>query len=495
VSTLNESTSALGSSTGIKIIKPPFDNPGQYAYAAQTYIFGQQAPTGTVHDIPLSTTVQSSGPLWTAFLADPTDRSNGAGGWWAQAYTKPDVALNHPLRWTWTPPTPNTGDMMTFNSANAADPAGNEFYFMKGLYITPASANGLGPQLTQTTAGESIQLQARVYNYSLADMPVGTAVHVRFYGQQWDNTTYNFTGAAFVIQEVTLAPIPGFNSPSTGGQRPNWALASTTFDTTKYPDTYLVFWVVVWMEQNGQLVPEVAGHGLTAIPAATTAPAAVAIEAYSNNVGFYNLPFFVAPPTSRLGAAPPAAGDLTVQEVATAPTNVLLFDKAMVTATLATDDTSLDAVYVLFYDGDPQQGGETFDAELISHIRTHDTYVTQVKFQPRTCGPHTVVVVAGQQTAYAATGTATVDVTIDPVASVDTLITTTTGFALPKGTIQSLLAKLNAAQNAFARGDTKAGTNQLNAFINEVQAQRGHNLTAPQADQLLGGAELILGCV
>ena len=50
----------------------------------------------------MDTTVQSSGPLWTSFLVDPSDTPNGAGVWWAQAYTNPDVALNHPQRWTWT---------------------------------------------------------------------------------------------------------------------------------------------------------------------------------------------------------------------------------------------------------------------------------------------------------------------------------------------------------------------------------------------------------
>ena len=107
ISTLNESSSTLGSSTGIKIVKPPFANPGQYAYAAQTYIFGQQAPAGTEQQIPLSTTVKSGGPLWTAFVADPTDTANGAGAWWAQAYTQarrgaqPSLALElgpHPER-------------------------------------------------------------------------------------------------------------------------------------------------------------------------------------------------------------------------------------------------------------------------------------------------------------------------------------------------------------------------------------------------------------
>ena len=149
------------------------------------------------------------------------------------------------------------------------------------------------------------------------------------------------------------------------------------------------------------------------------------------------------------------------------------FEKVTVTATLATAERSLNGVQVVFYDGDPQQGGEAFDAELIPHIRANDTYVTQVKFHPRTCGQHTVFVVAGQQTSYAATGTTTVDVAIDPVTSVAELITATTSFALPKGTKQSLLAKLDAAKNAFTRGRTTAALHQLNAFINEVQAQRG----------------------
>lgn len=87
------------------------------------------------------------------------------------------------------------------------------------------------------------------------------------------------------------------------------------------------------------------------------------------------------------------------------------------------------------------------------------------------------------------------DVAIDPVTSVAELITATTSFEIPKRIKQSLLAKLDAAKNAFARGRTTAARHQLNAFINEVQARRGHKLTDQQADQLLDGAQLILGCV
>jgi hypothetical protein len=411
VSTLNESTATLGASTGIKIVKPPFENPGQYAYAAQTYIFGQQAPAGTVQQIPLGTAVQSSGPLWTAFVADPTDMGDGAGAWWAHAYTVPDVALNHPLRWNWTPPSATTGDVMTFNAANRSNPADSEFYFMKGLYITSASADGQGPQIVQATAGDVIRLQARVYNYSLADMPAGTTVHVRFYGQPWDNTTHDFAGHAFPIDEVVLDPIPGFNSVSSGGAEPNWALASTTLDTGAHADTYLVFWVVVWMERNGRLLPEVAGHGLTALPAAGIDPADVAIEPYSNNVGFYNQPFFVAPRASaKKGAAAEVPGTLGVGRVSASPGQVALFERATIAATLTSDRGPVGSVLVLFYDGDPRQGAEAFDAELIAHIRADDVYVTKVTFAPRTCGRHTIFVEAQPSAATPASGTVTVDV-------------------------------------------------------------------------------------
>ena len=402
ISTLNESSSTVGSSTGIKTFKPPFINPGQYAYAAQTYIFGQQPPAGTQQQIPLSTTVKSAGPLWTAFVADPTDTGNGAGAWWPQAYTQPDVALNHPSRWTWTPPTPSKGDVLTFNEANPSDPALSEFYWMKGLYITPASAGGKGSQITQAAAGDAISLQARVYNYSLADMPQGSTVHVRFYGQQWDEQMGNFTGAAFTIDELILAPIPAF-----GGQEPNWVLATTTFDTASYADRYLIFWVVVWMEdEHGDLVPEVAGHGLTAIPGATTAPTAVEIEPYSNNVGFYKQPFFVCPTACQGSGARARAASVAVQRVDVAPTRAALFETVTVTTTLVASE-SVDGVLVVYYDGDPQRGGEAFDVELIPHIRANQAYVNRVKFRPRTCGTRTVYVVA--QGAAPGTATVTVD--------------------------------------------------------------------------------------
>ena len=109
-------------------------------------------------------------------------------------------------------------------------------------------------------------LQARVYNYSLKAMDPNTTVHVRFYGQEWDQTTNRAIGNSFVIGETVLGPIPPFNTDTPD---PNWLLASLpkSFDTTPYADKALTFWVIVWMQDtNGHLVQELDNHGLMTGP-------------------------------------------------------------------------------------------------------------------------------------------------------------------------------------------------------------------------------------
>jgi len=416
----NETITTVGSSTGVKVFKPSFEDPSKYEYAVETYLFGQSLPKGSVDKVPLSTDVMATGPLFVGFVADPTDQA--AGFWWQQTYSVPDVALNHPTRWGWTVPSAVTDpDIFTFNAADPTNPADSEFYYMKGFFITPADATGQGPQRTQATAGDQLLLQARVYNYSLTDVPQGTTVHVRFYGQGWDNTQGDFTGLPIVIGESKLNPIPGFNSASSAGATPNWALASTTFDTTNYSDTYLIFWVVVWMEDpTGDLGPEMVGHGLQAKPGALTSPTDVAIEPYSNNVGFYKQPFFVASQEAQSARSASAAPTkpvsrhrrkpFIVKRVSISPGRVNVNEKVKVSVKLRTGNTPLDGTLVIFYDGDPKKGGKAFDVEHIPHLRAHDTYITKAKFTPRTCGVHKVFVVVGAGTPDADTGKAVIRV-------------------------------------------------------------------------------------
>jgi hypothetical protein len=162
----------------------------------------------------------------------------------------------------------------------------------------------------------------------------------------------------------------------------------------------------------------------------------VAIETYSNNVGFYRQVFYVCPQGGCPEQSPPAltgpGSALALDHVTVSPVHVPLFDKTTVAATLVTGELSLDGVLVFFYDGDPEQGGELFDAELIPHIRANDAYVTRVTFQPRTCGAHSLVVVA-QSTAGQAIGMTTVEVQIDPLVGVADLCRLTEGAELPHG--------------------------------------------------------------
>ena len=58
-------------------------------------------------------------------------------------------------------------------------------------------------------------------------------------------------------------------------------------------------------------------------------------------------------------------------------------------------------------------------------------------------------------------------------------------FETKPGVLSTMLATLQAAQTAFAAGNVKMGDNQLQSFINQVQAQTGKSLTSSQAALLI----------
>jgi len=63
---------------------------------------------------------------------------------------------------------------------------------------------------------------------------------------------------------------------------------------------------------------------------------------------------------------------------------------------------------------------------------------------------------------------------------------------LPQGTETSLTSKLENAIKSIEKENYNTAVNQLNAFINEVEAQRGKKLTEEQADELIAMAEFII---
>ena len=422
-STLHTAVTTLGKSTGVGIQKPgSFANPPDYEYFVTPYIFGQQRPGGVVNDLPLSTDVQTFGVLQTAFVVDPL--RGDAGGWWKQAYTlAPDVALNHPTRWSIglsNETNPNDGTCLAINPASSqidcaalspsdpSDPWLSDFHSMRGLFITGAEAGGQGPQLSTAIAGDQLLLQARVYNYSLTEMPPGTTVHTRFYGNLWNSTNNTPNGPSFLIGEAVTGSIPAFNTDT---NHLNWQLVPIPkpFDTTQYADQYLVFWVVVWMENaSGSLVGEPPGHGLRMIPGRLTSFSNVSAfeEAYSNNVGFYKSAFYVFPKSGESSTlAKRAATPFKMTPPRLSSYRVDRGERIIVDTSIITgDDAMKGGVTVLFYDDDPRKGGKVFDTEHISHLRARDSYRVSVPFRSDQCGQNKVFVVAGKGTAFETSG-------------------------------------------------------------------------------------------
>jgi hypothetical protein len=358
-----------------------------------------------------------------------------------------------------------------------------------------------------------------VYNYSLANMPAGTTVHVRFYAQPWDAATGQFQSLpgnpdvfapAILIGEDQLAPIPAFCGGSQGDIDPcaadsppqNWVYAQSTWDTsTVAANTDWKFWVVVWMEESGQLVPEIQDHGLRAIPAGSlNSLADVAIETYSNNLGFYNQTFHVA---SAPGAEPFNANAaqegrvLTIDQVAVPSEKVLLHQPVTIRASHRSDASHFDSVHALFYDGDPEQGGVLFDHEIIPRIRANDRFVASVPYRPTTCGTHQIFVraIPADGSAEPTIGSATIKVTADTRAELASLANAIVTADLPHGLEKGLLAQIKTVQKLLDRGRVAAARPLLAALKHEIKMLSRKKISPETAAPWLEEVELILGCI
>jgi spore germination protein YaaH len=88
--------------------------------------------------------------------------------------------------------------------------------------------------------------------------------------------------------------------------------------------------------------------------------------------------------------------------------------------------------------------------------------------------------------------------TVTPTQGVQNLINTIDSFNLPKGVTTSLEAPLNAALSQLDRNHDTPACNQLNAFLNQVNAkQTSGQLTPQQAADLSQQAKAIqqtIGC-
>lgn len=64
-----------------------------------------------------------------------------------------------------------------------------------------------------------------------------------------------------------------------------------------------------------------------------------------------------------------------------------------------------------------------------------------------------------------------------------------------KGIAKSLLAKIDAAQAALERGQTKTAVNNLNAFVKAIEAQAGKHIVSEHATHLITHANQVIEAI
>ena len=79
-----------------------------------------------------------------------------------------------------------------------------------------------------------------------------------------------------------------------------------------------------------------------------------------------------------------------------------------------------------------------------------------------------------------------------PAEATQDLISDVEGFNLPSGLKNSLVSKLESVIKSLDKGRENAAINELNAFINQVEAQRGKKITDEEADTLIAIAQWII---
>jgi hypothetical protein len=555
LSTVNQSTNTQDSSEGITVNLNTTTEPtnSDSGYEAQSLIFGQQAPQGLIqNDITQTAQIQATGFLDVGWIADPL--ATGAfqsGGLWGNWYSQyPDVALNHPQRWSqkysyaasqevWfncpvgyalpAPPLPYSPACAPQTPPEAPSPGnigGDYFYRIKGLFVTPGGATD-GPQITRVTPGSAVNLKVRVYNYSLypSSMLAGVTLRVQFYAQPIDpsipgNGTFlsapgnpnAFANAVFIGEGTdstgtALTPPPPFcGGASTPGDdpcastkaQPNWEFAYTSWNTPT-ATSFWKFWVVTWLENsNGTMVPEQPEHGL---PAATLAKClgkpgtpcfsslgdvAVAstgpnpdFEIYSNNFGFYNQIFAVAP--ANLPGSSSSSGVLSLLQVVSLNGPTLVRNQpAQIAAYHQATGRSFDDVLAIYYDGDPDKGGVQYDTKSIPHIDAEQTYLDPGSYVPTTCGKRQLFVrsIPLDGSSPTVTASTNVNVTINGAESVEETINYIQGMTIDQPLKTSLLGILNSAETSFLSSQIDQGRNYIEQFLQMVQQYSGKITTA-----------------
>jgi len=353
-SSLHTSETTNSQSHGISVFKCPLD--GNYAYQFSPFIYENS----------------KLGVLQVDFTVDPL--ATTARGWWDLNYNNqlPDLALNLPYRW-------NSSDGLDWEF----NEGGLNLQKMKGLFFLDSDEKPFGFSIEE---GEPVTIKARVYNYSFVDVD---DVDVKIEAQvSTDNKDW---GDRFEVGTASIPSILGFQNSS---NKANWKYAETTFDTTGKAGKYYRFWVTVDPDNT---IPEITGHDTG--------------EKYANNEGCFGIPLFVEEKSALEISLSDGDlfheeiilstdGDLFHEEIILSTESPIEGEEVMISATVSAMDRDFRHASVYFYDGDPDEGGELFDIELIPYIDivAGGSYTVSVPYKTHgKVGTHDLHIVIGEK--------------------------------------------------------------------------------------------------
>lgn len=336
-SSLTTSDTTLTKSQGISITMPELAKGYSYEFTPLIYSTGVEQVKQDNTTITMPT-----GALKVDFMVDPTATS--AAEWWQHLSgygDNTDLALNLPNRWV----SDDGGNTWRFNEG------AYNLNTMKGLYLLDADDEEFGYFIKD---GEQVTVRVRVYNYSFVN---AQQVKVKFEAQEsTDNQNW---GERFEIGTCTIPTVFGFQNSQ---EKQNWAYADVTFDTSGKAGNFYRFWITVDPDDE---IAELEGHDLG--------------EKYSNNEGYFGLPLAVVSEDSLAHMSEYNLFFKTnSQAIHFSNEHPYEGETVMLSLAVGADGGNAGHVLVCFYDGNPDDGGELFDMELIPFIHDGGSYHLRV---------------------------------------------------------------------------------------------------------------------
>lgn len=434
LSTAITNITTVGASTGISInIDAKFLTPNDFQYPIQGYAFGTSLPDNTLDSTLDSTSttndINTTGTLQFVYTADLTNSL--VGTFWQDGVYSSNIDLGFAYSSRFTVNQEFVGSDPEITQCRSQDSGSildcliptelnsdvlwnSDFYQMRGFFITDGE-EASGSQISSITAGKTVYLHARVYNFSFKDINTTNGIIVRFYGQVI-NSDKSVSGEPFYIDEATFDSLPGLNSDNDN----NWNIVTVSFpNTADYSDEELVFFVVTYaIDSDQNLISELPYYGLTEIPTqALNSISDVPIDtagtlynidsnydniSFSNNVGYYHSLFYITPETdSTQSSLNNTEGKVSIINKKfdfkkTPETG----DKVTLKLTLAADNNNARGIETTIWDGDPtDSNSKIIEWEYQPIVRGDETAEVHVPYTLENCGPNRIYAVVQNQDA------------------------------------------------------------------------------------------------